>query len=174
VRRRRGSRHRCRFILEAERRPTIIAITQILLRGVVVLASWAIGLAVAAWTVPGVSLSVTGFVVAMVAFVPMQAILSLAILRLPHPYASLLLGGAGLALTIVALILASVLTDGLTVDGMASWLATTVVVWLMTTIGAIALPDLLSRDGADSTSPNDVRADEYPFYSASSRRRRER
>jgi hypothetical protein len=54
-------------------------------------------------------------------------------------------------LTIIALILASILTHGLTIDGMESWLATTVVVWLVTTIGAITLPELLIRDGADST-----------------------
>ena len=124
---------------------------QILLRAVVLLASWAIGLLVAAWIVPGVSLSVPGFIVAVMVYAVTQAILSLSILKLPHRYASLLLGGTGLALTIVALILASVLTHGLTIDGMASWLATTVVVWLVTTIGAITLPELLIRDGAGST-----------------------
>ena len=84
-------------------------------------------------------------------FAVTQAILSLSILKLPRRYVSLLLGGTGLALTIVALILASVLTHGITIDGMASWLATTVVVWLVTTIGAIMLPELLIRDGAGST-----------------------
>ena len=84
----------------------------ILLRAVVLLASWAIGLLVAAWMVPGVSLSITGFVAAVVAFAVTQAILSLSILKLPHRYASLLLGGTGLALTIGALILASVLITG--------------------------------------------------------------
>ena len=93
----------------------------------------------------------SGFIVAVVVFAVTQAILSLSILKLPHRYASLLLGGTGLALTIVALILASVLTHGLTIDGMASWLATTVVVWLVTTIWAITLPELLIRDGAGST-----------------------
>jgi hypothetical protein len=34
---------------------------------------------------------------------------------------------------------------------MASWLATTVVVWLVTTIGAITLPELLIRAGTGST-----------------------
>ena len=53
--------------------------------------------------------------------------------------------------SIVALILASILTHGLTIDGMASWLATTVVVWLVTTIGAITLAELLICDGAGST-----------------------
>jgi hypothetical protein len=123
---------------------------RILLRAVVLLASWAIGPLVAAWMVPGVSLSIPGFIAAVVAFAVTQAILSLSILKLPHRYASLLLGSTGLALTIGALILASVLIHGLTIDGMASWLATTVVVWLVTTIGAISLPELLIRSGADS------------------------
>ncbi len=96
-------------------------------------------------------MSVTGFVVAVAVFAVTQAILSLSILKLPHPYASLLLGGTGLALTTVALILASVLTHGLTIDGMASRLATTVVVWLVTTIGAITLPELLIGDETGST-----------------------
>lgn len=125
------------------RRPTLIAMRQILQLAVVLLASWAIGLLLAAWIVPGVSLSVPGFIVAVTVFAVTQAMLSWSILKLPHQYASLLLGGTGLALTIVALILASVMTHGLTIDGTASWLATTVVVWLVTTIGAITLPELL-------------------------------
>ena len=131
--------------------PSIKLVRQILLRAIALLASWAIGLLVAARVVPEVSLSVPGFVVAMVVFAVTQAILSLTILKLPHRYASLLLGGTGLALTIVALIFASMLTHGLTIDGMASWLATTVVVWLVTTIGAITLPELLIRCGVDAS-----------------------
>jgi hypothetical protein len=130
--------------------PKPVVTRQILLRAFVLLASWASGLLVAARIVPGVSLSVPGFIVAVAVFAVTQAILSLSILKLPHRYASLLLGGSGLALTILALILASVLTHGLSISGMASWLAMTVVVWLVTTIGAITLPELLIRDGAGS------------------------
>ena len=128
-----------------------LAMRQILLRTAVLLMSWAIGLLIAAWIVPGVSLSVPGFIVAVVVFSVAQAILSLPMLKLPRQYASLLLGGTGLVLTIVALILASVLTHGITIDGMAPWVATTVVVWLVTTIGAITLPELLIRDESGST-----------------------
>jgi hypothetical protein len=159
------SRRRCRFRLLAMRcavvncvlrpargqRPTFSGTRRILLRAVLLLVSWAIGLFVVAWIVPGVSLSVPSFIVAVVVFAVTQTILSLSILKLPHQYASVLLGGTGLALTVVALILASVLTHGVTIDGTASWLATTVVVWLVTTIGAITLPELLSCDGAAST-----------------------
>ena len=97
------------------------------------------------------ALSTTCLIVAVVVFSVAQAILSLPMLKLPRQYASLLLGGTGLVLTIVALILASVLTHGITIDGRAPWVATTVVVWLVTTIGAITLPELLIRDDSGST-----------------------
>jgi hypothetical protein len=118
---------------------------QVFLRAVLLLASWAIGLLGAAWIVPDMWLSLSGFIVAVVVFAVTQAILSLPILKLPHRYASLLLGGTGLALTVVALILATTLTHGLTIEGVAAWLATTAVVWLVTTVGAITLPELLVR-----------------------------
>jgi hypothetical protein len=121
---------------------------QSLLRAVVLLVSWAIGLLVAAWVVPGVSLSASGFIVGVVLFSAAQATLSLLIVKLPRAYASLLLGGTGLALTLVALIVASALTHGLTIHGFASWLATTIVVWLVTTVGAISLPAVLAREEA--------------------------
>jgi hypothetical protein len=124
---------------------------QSVLRAVVLLVSWAIGLLVAAWVVPGVSLSASGFIVAVVLFCAAQATLSLLIVKLPRAYASLLLGGTGLALTVVALILASTWTHGLTIHGVASWVATTIVVWLVTTVGAISLPAVLVRDAARST-----------------------
>lgn len=104
----------------------------------------------AAWIVPRVSLSASGFVVALVLFSVAQALLSFLILKLPHEYASLLLGGSGLALTLLALVLAAELTDGVNIGGFASWVATTVLVWLVTTIGAISLPDLFDRQNAVS------------------------
>jgi hypothetical protein len=124
---------------------------QILLRAIVLLGSWAIGLLVAAWVVPHVSVSASGFIVAVVLFSVTQAILSLLILKLPRGYASLLLGGAGLVLTLVALSLASVLTHGLTIGGTPSWIAATIVVWLVTTVGAISVPETLVRHPASAT-----------------------
>src|SRR5947209_1345028 len=124
---------------------------QIVLRAVLLLGAWAIGLLVAAWVVPGVSLSLSGFIVAVVVFSAAQALLSLLILKLPHGYASLLLGGSGLALTVFALSLATAVTHGLTIRSAASWVATTLVVWLVTTIGAVSAPELLSRQSAGPT-----------------------
>jgi hypothetical protein len=124
---------------------------QIVLRAVLLLGAWAIGLLVAAQVVPGVSLSASGFIVAVVGFSVGQAAVSLLCLKLPHGYASLLLGGSGLALTVFALILATAETHGFTIRGMASWVAATLVVWLVTTIGAVSLPELLSPRPTGST-----------------------
>ncbi len=124
---------------------------QILLRAVLLLGSWAIGLLVAAWVVPGVFLTVSGFIVAVLVFSLAQALLSLLIVKLPHGYASLLLGGTGLVLTLVALGLATAETHGLAIHGLASWVATTLVVWLVTTIGAVSLPEVFRRELTGST-----------------------
>ncbi len=121
---------------------------QALLRAVVLLASWSVGLLVAARVVPDVSVSLSGFIVAVVLFTAAQATLSLAIVRLPRAYASLLSGATGLVFTFVALALAAIFTHGLSIRGVASWAAAIVVVWLITTIGAIALPEVLARDRA--------------------------
>ena len=125
---------------------------QALLWAVVLLTSWAVGLLVAAWVVPGVSVSASGFIVAVVLFSAAQATLSLWIVKLPRAYASLLLGGTGLVLTLVALSLAAAFTHGLTIRGVASWLAATIVVWLVTTVGAISLPEVLVRDPPGSAT----------------------
>lgn len=113
---------------------------RLLLRGVVFLASSAIGLLVAAWLIPGVSVTVSGFVVAVVVFSVAQAILSPFIFKMARRYASAFLGGIGLLSTLVALILASVLTHGVSIRGLGSWVAATVVVWLVTAVATLVLP----------------------------------
>lgn len=111
-----------------------------LLRDLVLMAAWAIGLLLAAWVVPGVSVTVGAFILAVALFSVAQAALSVWILKLPHRYAPLVLGGTGLTLTVIAMWLAAALTHGLNFRGVESWVAATVVVWLVTTIGAIVWP----------------------------------
>ena len=123
-----------------------------LLRAVVFLGSSAIGLLVAAWLVPGMSVSASGFVTAVVLFSLAQAILSPFILKMASRYASAFLGGIGLVSTLVALILASVLTHGLTIRGVGSWVAATVLVWLVTALATLLLPVLVVRKKRDSKS----------------------
>ncbi|MCV7227665.1 phage holin family protein [Mycolicibacterium komossense] len=121
-----------------------------LLRAVVFLGSAAIGLLVAAWLVPGVSVSISGFVAAVVIFSVAQAILSPFFLKMASRYASAFLGGIGLVSTLAALVLASVLTHGLSIRGIGSWVIATIVVWLVTALATVLLPVLVIKRKAGS------------------------
>lgn len=116
-----------------------------LLRIAIFLGSSAIGLLVAAWLVPGVSVSAWGFITAVVIFAVAQAILSPFFLKMASRYASAFLGGIGLVSTLVALVLASVLTHGLSIRGVGSWIAATMVVWVVTAVATVVLPALLLK-----------------------------
>lgn len=126
-------------------------VIRFLLRVAIFLSSSAVGLLVAAWLVPGVSVSVSGFITAVVIFTVAQAILSPFFLKMASRYASAFLGGIGLVSTLAALILASVLTNGLSIRGIGSWIAATVVVWLVTALATLVLPMLFLKKKAAST-----------------------
>ena len=122
----------------------------LLLRAAIFLGSAAIGLLVAAWLVPGMSVSASGFIVAVVLFALAQAILSPFILKMASRYAAAFLGGIGLVSTLVSLILASIFTDGLRIEGLGSWLWATVVVWLVTAVATMLLPLIVLRNRTDA------------------------
>lgn len=116
-----------------------------LLRIAIFLGSSAIGLLVASWLVTGVAVRPLGFITAVVIFTVAQAILSPFFLKMASRYASAFLGGIGLVSTLAALILAAVLTHGLSIRGIGSWVAATVVVWLVTALATLLLPMLILK-----------------------------
>lgn len=116
-----------------------------LLRIAVFLGSSAIGLLVAALIVPGVTLRPLGFLTAVVIFTVAQGLLSPFFLKMATRYASALLGGIGLISTLAALILASLFSSGISIDGIGSWVAATVVVWLVTALATLILPALVLK-----------------------------
>ena len=75
-----------------------------------------------------------------------QAILSPFILKMASRYAAAFLGGIGLVSTLVALILTTIFTDGLRIDGLGSWVWATLVVWLVTAVATLLLPLVVLRN----------------------------
>lgn len=120
--------------------------TRFLLRLGVFLGSAALGLLVAAWLVRGVSLSVLGFITAVVIFAVAQAVLAPLFTTLANRYASALLGGIGLITTFAALLVATLISNGLAIRGVGSWIAATVVVWLITALATVLLPKVILKD----------------------------
>jgi hypothetical protein len=121
-------------------------VTRFLLRLGVFLGSAALGLLVAAWLVRGVSLSVLGFITAVVIFAVAQAVLAPLFTTLANRYASALLGGIGLITTFAALLVATLFSNGLAIRGVGSWIAATVVVWLITALATVLLPKVILKD----------------------------
>ena len=115
---------------------------RLLFRLLIAFASNAVGLLVAAVVLDGMSLDATGFVVAVVVytivFALLQPFLFSVLRRSPAP----VLGGVALIATLVSLIITTLLTDGLSIDGVGTWIAATVIVWLGSVLAAFILPYL--------------------------------
>jgi len=123
-------------------------VIRFLLRIAVFLGSSAIGLLAASWLVSGVTLRPHGFITAVVIFTVAQGILSPFFLKMASRYASAFLGGIGLVSTFAALFLASLFSSGISIRGIGSWVAATVVVWLVTAIATLILPALVLKKKA--------------------------
>ena len=61
-----------------------------------------------------------------------------------------LLGAAGLISTFIALVVANVAVDGLTITGALTWILATLIVWLGTMVAAFLLPVILVKAGVSS------------------------
>jgi uncharacterized membrane protein YvlD (DUF360 family) len=116
-----------------------------LIRAGIFLASAALGLWVASLVVDGFEISTSGFIVAVLVFAVLQSILSPWILVMTRRYAGALTGGVGLISTFIALWVATLVTDGLTITGATAWLLGGVVVWLATMLGTLLLPLVLVK-----------------------------
>ena len=127
---------------------------RILLRLAVFLVSAALGLLVAAWLIPQVHLSPSGFITAVVVFALAQSILSPFILKLTARAAPAFLGGIGIVSTCVALFVATLFAGGLQIDGWRTWILAPVIVWLVTALATLLLPFLIIRNKADRVRNN--------------------
>lgn len=129
---------------------------RLLIRAVVYLVSAAIGLIVASAVLDDFHLHAGGFIVALVIFALAQLILGPFIARVVRNNAEALLGGVGLVSTFVALLIASLIGDGLEINGVAAWIAGTVIVWLVTAIATMVVPFLLVKAGVKHVRDDDA------------------
>lgn len=115
---------------------------RLLVRIAVAAAANAIGLIVAAALLDGVHLNGAAFFVAVAIFTVVFALLHPFLLMQMRRRRGLAFVGAAVLATLIALILADVLSDGLTIEGAGTWIAATVIVWLAALLAAFILPFL--------------------------------
>jgi uncharacterized membrane protein YvlD (DUF360 family) len=115
---------------------------RLLVRTLVAVAANAIGLIVAAIVLDGVHLNFASFVVAVViftiVFAVLQPFLAVQLRRLGNGA----IGATALIATLVSLLLTDLLSDGLEIDGVGTWIAAAEIVWLAALVAAFVLPFL--------------------------------
>ncbi len=121
---------------------------RMLIRAVIFFGAAAVGLALAAWWVPGVRISVPGFLVAVLVFTVVQSLLTPIAMKIAHRYSPTLVGGMGLVSTALALWVASSFQGGVILETPQAWLLGTLVVWLVTALGWWLLPLWLLKEKA--------------------------
>jgi uncharacterized membrane protein YvlD (DUF360 family) len=102
----------------------------------------AVGLIVASLVLDGFAIDVTSFLVAVVIFTVVLALLQpfLAVqLRRARTGA---LAGVALIATLLSLIITDLISDGFSINGVGAWLAAAVIVWAASLLAAFILPYL--------------------------------
>ncbi|MFO6451939.1 MULTISPECIES: hypothetical protein [unclassified Aeromicrobium] len=123
---------------------------RLLIRAAINLVSAAIGLLVANAVLDDLEVTASGFVLTVVIFALAQAILAPFILVVVKRNAEAFLGGVGIVSTLVALWVASLFGDALTISGLATWLIAAVIVWLAAALASFLLPFLLVKAGVEN------------------------
>jgi putative membrane protein len=112
-----------------------------IVRTLVGLVANAIGLLIAAAVLDGVHVNAGSFVVAVVIFTIVYALMQpFLISQFRRNRAAL--GGVALIATLVSLIVTDLLSDGFSIDGVGTWIAATFIVWLGALLAALILPFL--------------------------------
>lgn len=112
------------------------------------LASAALGLLVADAVLDDMSVDATSFIIVVVVFAVLQAVLQPFVAKMARRYAPPLLGGIGLVTTLVALIVTDLVNDGLQISGLDTWIFTALIVWIVTMLATLLLPLIFVKNRA--------------------------
>lgn len=113
-----------------------------IVRTAIVLVANAVGLLVAAALLDGVQLDAGGFVVAVIVFTVVYALMQPFLASQLRRRGSSALGGVSLIASLVGLIVTDIVSDGLSIDGIGAWIGAAVIVWAAALLAAFILPYL--------------------------------
>lgn len=102
-----------------------------------------VGLLVAAVLLGGFHLSFSGFVLAVLLLSIVEAIAGPLITKYSDKNVPALQGGVALVTTFLGLGITNLFVGGMSMDGLATWLAATLLVWLGALIANIVLPKVM-------------------------------
>ena len=105
----------------------------------------ALGLLIASWLIEDFHVTVAGFIWSVVFFTIAQLILAPFVLSMSLRYVPALRGGIALVTTFIVLILTTLFTGGVTIDGVTAWILAPLVIWLASVLAGVLLPLFLFK-----------------------------
>ena len=100
----------------------------------------AVGLIVCSLFLDDFTINGIGFVTAVAIFTGATVILDPLITRIAITNIPALRGGIALVTSLVGLIITSLLTDGIQITGISTWVLATIIVWMFSLIATLVLP----------------------------------
>ena len=110
----------------------------------------AVGLIVAAIVLEKMTVSGAAFIVAVLIFTAVTAIATPFLASVARKSAAPLLGAVALLSTLVGLIITHLVSKGLSISGLSTWIAGSVIVWLVSLVAVILLPLILVKMGLEA------------------------
>jgi uncharacterized membrane protein YvlD (DUF360 family) len=123
---------------------------RMLIRVAVALLGAAIGFVVAAVVLDDMKLSGAAFLIAVVIFVVLTAVLHPLIEKIGDERASIISAGSSLITTLLALLLTDLLSDGLSIDGVVTWILAALIVWPCTALASWILLRMFIKNAREN------------------------
>jgi uncharacterized membrane protein YvlD (DUF360 family) len=117
--------------------------------GIIHLLANTLGLLIAWAVLPRFHIDLTSFIVAVVIFTVVETLVQPLLRQMAINSARALQGSVALITTFVGLIVTDLLTSGLHIEGVSTWLFATVIVWLATLLAELVLPLFVLRRTLD-------------------------
>lgn len=121
---------------------------------VITLLANALGLIIASLLLDGFSVEPIGFVVSVIFFTGVEVLLEPFIVKMAIRYLPALRGGIALVTTLVGLLLTSIFTDGLQIQGFSTWVLAPLIIWLSVLLAGILLPLVIFKKTMQKVKQN--------------------
>jgi uncharacterized membrane protein YvlD (DUF360 family) len=105
----------------------------------------AAGLLIAAAVLDGFTVTTAAFISVVVLFTVIEVVLDPLVMKLSIQYAPVLRGGVALVTTLAGLIVVTLVSDGLQIEGLTAWVVGTLIVWLGGVLASLILPLFLFK-----------------------------
>jgi putative membrane protein len=104
-----------------------------------------IGLLVATAVLDGMTIDAASFIMAVLIFTVVEVVFEPMLRQMAMRSAQALMGSVSLIITFVGLLVTGLVSDGLQITGLSTWVLATIIVWLAALIAGLILPLILVK-----------------------------